>query len=297
MLGVEADAMTDAAPSSLRPTRRDVDTFGMCHVGLVRDQNQDHFLVATLHKSMQVQQTTLPRDELGPLVSGARGYVFLVADGVGSNPWGEEASGSALRAIADYVIHGMEGEAHADPDHERWVVDRLRRSVEHGHRAVVDAGEAGGKRGMATTLTMVTIYWPRAYVIHVGDSRGYRLRGAELTRVTHDQTMAQAMVDAGALTPAAAEQSRLKHVLWSALGGKEASPQVATLDVEWEDVMLLCTDGLTKHVSDQELRDELLRGRSAEESCRALVDLALARGGSDNVTVVIGRLRGPRPSR
>lgn len=288
--------MPDSVPHPHHPTRQDVDIFGMCHLGLVRKVNQDHFLVASLHKSMQLHQTTLPNDGLGSLVSGARGYVFLVADGVGSTPWGEQASGSALRAIADYVIHGMDVETAPDEDHDHRVVDRLRRSVEHGHRAIKDAGEAEGKRGMATTLTMVTIHWPRAYVIHVGDSRGYRLRRGVLTQVTKDQTMAQAMIDAGALTPAAAEQSRLKHILWSALGGKEATPEVSTLDCEWEDVMLLCSDGLTKHVSDEEIREELLRSTSAEQSCHALIDLALSRGGSDNVTVVIGRLRGPRPA-
>ncbi|HEX5004079.1 MAG TPA: protein phosphatase 2C domain-containing protein [Gemmatimonadales bacterium] len=287
--------MPGTDPGVLRPQRKDVDIFGMCHQGLVRKQNQDHFLVASLHKSIQLHQTTLPHDGLGSLVSGARGYVFLVADGVGSTPWGEQASGSALRAIADYVIHGMDSGEVDEADHEQRVVDRLRRSVERGHQALREAGEAEGKRGMATTLTMVTIYWPRAYVIHVGDSRGYRLRGGVLTQVTKDQTMAQAMVDAGALTRSAAEHSRLKHVLWSALGGKEAAPEVTTLDIEWEDVMLLCSDGLTKHVSDEEIREHLLRGESAEASCQALVDLALSRGGSDNVTVVIGRLRGPRP--
>ncbi|HMU60199.1 MAG TPA: protein phosphatase 2C domain-containing protein [Gemmatimonadales bacterium] len=288
--------MPDPGSHPHHPTRQDVDIFGMCHLGLVRKENQDHFLVASLHKSMQLHQTTLPNEGLGSLVSGARGYVFLVADGVGSTPWGEQASGSALRAIADYVIHGMDVEAMPDEDHDHRMVDRLRRSVEHGHQAIKDAGEAEGKRGMATTLTMVTIHWPRAYVIHVGDSRGYRLRQGVLTQVTKDQTMAQAMIDAGALTPAAAEQSRLKHILWSALGGKEATPEVTTLDCEWEDVMLLCSDGLTKHVSDEEIRQELLRSTSAEQSCHALIDLALSRGGSDNVTVVIGRLRGPRPA-
>ena len=288
--------MPDAVPNPHRPTSKDVDIFGMCHLGLVRTQNQDHFLVASLHKSMQLHQTTLPHDGLGSLISGARGYVFLVADGVGSTPWGEQASGSALRAIADYVIHGMDLEASPDSDQEHRLVDRLRRSVEAGHQAIKDAGEAEGKRGMATTLTMVTIYWPRAYVIHVGDSRAYRLRQGVLTQVTKDQTMAQAMVDAGALTRSAAEQSRLKHVLWSALGGREALPEVTTLDTEWEDVMLLCSDGLTKHVADDEIRAELLASESAEASCHALVDLALSRGGSDNITVVIGRLRGPRPA-
>ncbi len=288
--------MPESGSHPQHPTRQDVDIFGMCHLGLVRKENQDHFLVASLHKSMQLHQTTLPHEGLGSLTSGARGYVFLVADGVGSTPWGEQASGSALRAIADYVIHGMDVEALPDDDHDHRVADRLRRSVEHGHQAIKDAGEAEGKRGMATTLTMVTIHWPRAYVVHVGDSRGYRLRKGVLTQVTKDQTMAQAMIDAGALTPAAAEQSRLKHILWSALGGKEATPEVSTLDCEWEDVMLLCSDGLTKHVSDEEIREELLKSMSAEKSCHALIDLALSRGGSDNVTVVIGRLRGPRPA-
>jgi serine/threonine protein phosphatase PrpC len=288
--------MAEAVPSPQRPTRKDVDIFGMSHQGLVRPQNQDHFLVASLHKSLQLHQTTLPHDDLGSLISGARGYVFLVADGVGSTPWGGEASGSALRAIADYVIHGMDLYAGPDSEQESRVVERLRRSVQHGHQTIKDAGEAEGKRGMATTLTMVTIYWPRAYVIHVGDSRAYRLRRGVLTQVTKDQTMAQAMVDAGALSQAAAEQSRLKHVLWSALGGKEALPEVSTLDIEWEDLMLLCSDGLTKHVSDDEIRDHLMKAESAESACRALVDLALARGGSDNITVVIGRLRGPRPT-
>ena len=160
--------MPESGASQQRPTRKDVDIFGMCHLGLVRKVNQDHFLVASLHKSMQLHQTTLPNDGLGSLVSGARGYVFLVADGVGSTPWGEQASGSALRAIADYVIHGMDLESVPDTDHEHRVVDRLRRSVEHGHQAIRDAGEAEGKRGMATTLTMVTIHWPRAVTASTG---------------------------------------------------------------------------------------------------------------------------------
>jgi len=126
--------MTDTDPNLQRPKRKDVDIFGMCHLGLVRKQNQDHFLVASLHKSMQLHQTTLPNEGLGSLVSGARGYVFLVADGVGSTPWGEQASGSALRAIADYVIHGMDLEALPDSDHEHRVVDRLRRSSNMGTR-------------------------------------------------------------------------------------------------------------------------------------------------------------------
>jgi protein phosphatase len=148
--------------------------------------------------------------------------------------------------------------------------------------------------GMATTLTMVATIWPRAYLVQVGDSRCYRLRGGRLERLSRDQTMAEAMVDAGALTQTAAERSPLKNMLASALGGREAKVVTRRSDIEWDDVMLLCSDGLTKHVSEAEIEAELQAVQSAETTCRHLVDLALERGGSDNVTVVVGRLK-PRP--
>jgi serine/threonine protein phosphatase PrpC len=109
--------------------------------------------------------------------------------------------------------------------------------------------------------------------------------------MTKDQTMAQVLVDAGALNPDTAEHSGLKHVLWSALGGREAVPETLTVDIEFDDIMLICSDGLTKHVSDDEIRDHLMRTTGSEATSRELLQLALDRGGSDNVTVVISRLK------
>ena len=80
-------------------------------------------------------------------------------------------------------------------------------------------------------------------------------------------------------------------MLWSALGGREASPETLTTDIQFDDIMLICSDGLTKHVSDSEIRDHLLRTTGSEATCRDLLDLALSRGGTDNVTVVMSRLR------
>jgi protein phosphatase len=102
-------------------------------------------------------------------------------------------------------------------------------------------------------------------------------------------------VDSGALSQVEARRSPLSGVLASALGGSEASPQTRTVEIRWGDVMLLCTDGLTRHVTDAEIEGELRQIQSSEESCRKLVKLALERGGTDNVTVVISRLK-PRPS-
>jgi protein phosphatase len=138
---------------------------------------------------------------------------------------------------------------------------------------------------------MFASFWPRAFVVHVGDSRAYRYRDGNLERLTTDQTFAQMMVQAGALTPAGAEASHLKHILWSAIGSQEVVPEVHTTDVTRRGVVLLCTDGLTTYVTDDEIKTHLASCTSAEETCHKLLDLALSRGGQDNVTVVIARVR------
>jgi protein phosphatase len=129
------------------------------------------------------------------------------------------------------------------------------------------------------------------YLLHVGDSRCYRHRDGVLELMTRDQTLAQALVDAGALPPEAKEESGLRHVLWSAVGGSEARIEAQAADLHLGDDMVLCSDGLTKHVTDAEIQAQLESGDSAEAACRQLVELALARGGTDNITVIIGRIR------
>ncbi|MBK6781426.1 MAG: serine/threonine-protein phosphatase [Gemmatimonadales bacterium] len=285
--------MTEALTPE-RPHSEQIDVFGVSHPGRVRTENQDHFLVGSIHKTMSVLQSSLPEESLGELRSPSRGFVFLVADGVGGVPGGQEASRTALRAIVDYVLRMMDLYVQMDPDVEPVFLADLVRSVQRSHEAVRAAGEGDEERaGMATTLTMVCIRWPRGYLVHVGDSRCYRLREGKLELLTRDQTMAQAMVDAGALSEDQAERSSLKHVLYSALGATRAEPFTLATDVRWDDVMLLCSDGVTKHVTDDELREALLRSTSAEATARELLALALERGGSDNTTLIVGRLRRP----
>ena len=113
--------------------------------------------------------------------------------------------------------------------------------------------------------------------------------------MTQDQTLAQALVERGALTETEARHSPLQAVLASALGGREATPRIHATDCRWDDIVLLCTDGLTRHVQDSEIEAELLAIRSAQEACHRLVQIALDRGGEDNVTVVIGRLKNKPP--
>ena len=142
---------------------------------------------------------------------------------------------------------------------------------------------------MATTLTLFLGVWPKAYLLQVGDSRCYLYRNSELRQITRDQTMAQELVDLGVLTAPEAAPTRLAHTLSSSIGGRQSDPVVTRLDMTWGSILLLCSDGLTTHVSDDRIRERLGAMTSAKQVCEDLLRDALERGGSDNVTIIVGR--------
>ncbi|MEO7363440.1 MAG: protein phosphatase 2C domain-containing protein [Gemmatimonadaceae bacterium] len=279
-------APTDCATKPKRPRSKDIDLFGLTHTGKVRSENEDQFLIASLHKTLRVHSSSLDAQSLGGLRGAAQGYLCMVADGVGGRPDGDIASGTAVRSVAHYITHCLqfydlkEGE-----QGEAGFLEELQKAMLEGDKHVRE--EAAGT---ATTLTMVLAIWPRAYLIHVGDSRCYRLRNNVLEQLSTDQTMAAALVEAKALTPEQAEKSQWRDVLMSSLGGSETTPITVPTNIEWDDVMLLCTDGLTKHVTDSELQTALQAVQSAEQTVRDLIQLALERGGSDNITAIVGRV-------
>ena len=276
-----------AESETRRPTASNIDLFGMTHNGIVRTENEDQFLIASLHKTLTVHSSSLTAGELGDLNGSAQGYLFMVADGVGGRPDGDVASETAVKSVAQYVAHCLRCyEGHRTEGSEEKFLQELQKAMLDGDKHVRE--EAAGT---ATTLTMVMAIWPRAYLIHVGDSRCYRLRAGALELLSTDQTMAAALVEAKAITPLQAETSQWRDVLMSALGGTETTPITVPTTIEWSDVMLLCTDGLTKHVTDDELQAALQSAKSAEQTVRDLVQLALDRGGSDNITAIVGRLQ------
>jgi protein phosphatase len=131
--------------------------------------------------------------------------------------------------------------------------------------------------------------WPRGYLLQVGDSRCYVLRDGRLTQISRDQTMAQELVDQGVLQRTEAFNTRWAHVLSSSIGGRQTAPTVTRMDQDWDNVGLLCSDGLTKHVSDERIRERLANMTSAKQACEALLQDALEDGGSDNITIIVGR--------
>lgn len=272
-----------------RPAMSEIDTFGMTHRGLVRSANNDHFLIASFHRNLRVHHTSIPGG-IGNQETESRGFVFLVADGVGGLTSAGEGSALAVSTLTGHLLHATEICSELVLTQQEKSSTELRDAVMQAHRALVDmAKDTGGKP--ATTLTMFAAFWPRAFIVHVGDSRMYRYRDGELTRFTSDQTYEQLMLESGAIKPGSPEAARLKHVLWSAVGNDEVVPQIVLTDLTRRDVTLVCSDGLTKHVSDEEIRERLARDESSEAIVRGLVDLALERGGTDNITAVVGKIR------
>jgi protein phosphatase len=145
------------------------------------------------------------------------------------------------------------------------------------------------RKQYGTTLTLWVGLWPHAYLLQVGDSRAYMFRDGQLTQISRDQTMAQDLVDQGVLTQTGAHSSRWAHVLSSAIGGQEAAPVVTRITRDWGSVILLCSDGLTKHVSDERIAERLANLKSSKKTCEELLQDALDDGGSDNISIIIGR--------
>jgi serine/threonine protein phosphatase PrpC len=280
-----------AAPAGTdrRPREDEIDAHGVTHPGKVRRDNQDHYLLCSLRRQIVVRGSSIPQaDTVLGTESERLAAMAMVADGVGGAAKGETASRVALTGIARYVSRSLrcyyrseEGEDFSETLQQgaRECHEELRRLAE----------EESEHRGMATTLTLFLSVWPRAYLLQVGDSRCYLLRNAELTQITRDQTMAQEMVDLGIMKPEQVAGTRLEHTLTSSIGGSHTQPTVTRFGMNWGHVLLLCSDGLTRHVSDDRIREVLRSMTSAKEACEMLLKEALDGGGTDNITVVVAR--------
>ncbi|NIM52875.1 MAG: SpoIIE family protein phosphatase [Gemmatimonadales bacterium] len=269
-----------------------VDCHGSTDVGKVREVNQDQYLIASLHKVIEVHATSIPGSYRRLFDSGARALLLLVADGVGGAARGEEASSLTLDTITTYVTNSMRCFYKLDEQIPEDLLEELAVLVQQSHATVrSQAEQAPDRAGMATTLTMAHILWPRAYVVQIGDSRCYRIRDTTIVQVTKDQTVVQYLVDEGALTPDEAAESPYGNILSQAIGAgeQEVHPEISRVELEKGDVLLLCTDGLTAHVMDNEIADYVRAASSAKEASEHLVQAALDAGGSDNVTVVVSR--------
>jgi protein phosphatase len=273
-----------------------LDCFGATDRGKVRRLNEDQFLIAELTKRMRVGQTSLPDGGAGLRACGQSGYLLVVADGMGGISGGEIASGLAVEAISWYVNRTMPWFHRFEDGREEELESDLRVAVHACQRTVADAARASNFTKMGTTLTLACVLWPRLYVVHAGDSRCYLLRGSKFQQITRDHTIAQRVVDAGIMTPEQAESAGYGHTLWNCISGgsTDVRPDVYRAELAPGDTLLLCTDGLTRQLSDARIRDTLIAGPSPATSAEALVSAANEAGGEDNITVVVAHAEGIR---
>ena len=257
--------------------------FGRTDVGQVREHNEDNFLVADLTKAsrglMEVDRTQLV---------GERGTVLGVCDGMGGAAAGEVASQLAVDIVYERMLQGSLPSSRDD------LASRLVSAIETaGLRIFAEAKADRTRRGMGTTATIAALVDGVLFLGQVGDSRGYLLRGDKLVQVTRDQSLVNQLIEAGQLTEEEAETFEHNNIILQALGTAE-SVQVDLTYVELRkgDALLLCSDGLSGMVRNDEIREVLRTIDDPLEACRELTDRANQAGGHDNVTVVIARFEG-----
>lgn len=273
-----------------------VQVAGRTDVGRKREMNQDQFLIADLSKSMLVQSTSLNLEPRTRLYGYPQSRVMLVADGMGGHQGGNRASALAV----DYVVNKLLNDVHwfhrIDRDDESDFVEAMKSLVRSAHETIDrESKRSASLKGMGTTLTMAYVAWPKMFVLHVGDTRCYLIRDGEMRLLTRDHTMASQLVEQGNLARKDVERSPWSNVLWNALGGggRDVVPELLSSTLEPGDILVLCSDGLNKHVDDEEIQNIVELEQDPQAACRSLIELANYRGGSDNVTVIVSKFGEP----
>jgi protein phosphatase len=272
-----------------------IDVSALSHPGHHRANNEDHFFVTRLSRTLQTLVTSLPAGDV-PEHTEEVNYVMVVADGMGGHAAGEVASRMAISALVSLALDVPDWIFKVDERHAREIERRSRTYVQEVGAMLVERGERDpALRGMGTTLTAARSLGRDLLITHVGDSRAYLLRADGLHRLTQDHTYAQLLVDLGQLAPADVAFSRHRHVLTNALGGSSHGVQVDTdrLRLEDGDRVLLCSDGLTDLVDDTTITSILREATRSSDACERLVQRALDNGGRDNVTVIVAAYRFP----
>jgi len=250
-----------------------ITTVGITDRGRKRSRNEDQFLVARRLKDETQALTGSDHSHAG--LRRSNKLLIAVADGMGGHRGGAVASEIAVKSLANSSARLLQEVSHRSDQ-----ASLLREVYRQIHQRICKAGQAKARLfGMGTTLTTALIHEDRAWIAHVGDSRAYVVRGGRMQRLTRDHTFAQLGGDSEGIG---------SHVLWNCLGGRGTQSleiDCIELSLEANDHLLLCTDGLTREVPDDELA-QILESSGPADAAKQLIDMANQRGGRDNITVV-----------
>ena len=244
---------------------------GQTDTGESATSNEDQFLIAVLSRAMRVLQTSVDQPEI--ILGAPEGYLFIVADGVGGHAAGEKASEMAVSSIERFVVDTLKWCIHlrsttaGDP-----ILLEFQKALSQANDKVIyEADKNPEWHGMATTITLGYFFDREIFVAHVGDSRCYLLRAGLLYRLTRDHTLVAEMVRRGVLKPEEAAHHAYRHVVTNVVGGDDSSVQVEMhkMALDGGDCLMLCSDGLTEMVSDEEILNILVSRRTRRRRATA----------------------------
>ena len=276
-----------------------IDVSALSHPGLVRPNNEDQFFVTRLTRSFETMLTSLPRGEV-PERAEEVNYVMVLADGMGGHAAGEVASRLAISSLVNLGLEIPDWIFKVDEAHRPEIERRARELVQEVGSVIIDRADRDSTMsGMGTTLTAARSSGRDLLIVHVGDSRAYLWHAGRLHRLTTDHTYAQMLVDSGQLEPSEVAASGMGHILTNALGGatEPVKVDVDLLRLADGDRVLLCSDGLTDLVDDDTIATTLSGSQRSSDACARLIQLALDKGGRDNVTVIVAAYALPESPR
>lgn len=239
-----------------------IQVWGVTDKGAVRTQNQDSYYLKPVESDLALA---------------------LVCDGMGGALAGNVASALAVETATAYLKGLSIDELHRCPG------GHLVRAASLANSAVFErSGQDPACHGMGTTMVAAVVFGSHAHILNIGDSRAYHIGGEGIVKVTHDHSVVEDLVDRGKITP---EQARLhpqKNLITRCLGSEpEARTDLYDVELKIGEFLLLCTDGLSNTLTDQELLYEAIHGGTPESCCQRMLDVALAKGATDNVTAVL----------
>ncbi|HEU0178002.1 MAG TPA: Stp1/IreP family PP2C-type Ser/Thr phosphatase [Blastocatellia bacterium] len=251
---------------------------GLTDIGITRVANEDALLLADLSAGGQ-------NVDVATMTLGEQGALLAVADGMGGSASGEIASALAIAAVREALMND---------NGDRASSEQLRRAVELANARVWEYAQRNPEMdGMGATLTAALARDGIAYLAQVGDSRAYLIRGQSIEQITKDQSLTQKMLDSGLLSPEEAARHPYRTVILQALGVKpEINVTLTALTLCRDDCLLLCSDGLSNAVTPAEMRRVVDEAESPAYACHWLIELANARGGDDNITVIVAHFAG-----
>jgi protein phosphatase len=263
-------------------------------VGRVRRGNEDNFLLLdlTAGRAWSGSDGAENPDDMSELNLGDNGLVLVVSDGMGGALAGDVASRMAIEAVRDVLLEQQTDENGCDP--ESSLVDCLKHATLEANKNIhYKSLEDSRCSGMGATLTGAAIKDDKLDLVQVGDSRAYVMRGQQIRLATKDQSLVQQLVDVGQISEAEAETHMFRNVILQALGAQnELTPATARIQLRDGDTLLLCSDGLSGKLRNEDIRQIVADAGDLSAACSALVAEANNRGGEDNITVVLARFSG-----